>query len=82
MIPDYEEKVYTAVLGKIVGVYAGRPIEGWSKNAIMDRFGMIDRYVADEAGVPLIVTDDDISGTFTFVRVLADSGLYAETPRL
>ena len=80
MIPDYEEKVYTAVLGKIVGVYAGRPIEGWSKNAIMERFGMIDRYVADEAGVPLIVTDDDISGTFTFVRVLADSGLYAETP--
>ena len=27
--PDYEEKVYAGVLGKIIGVYLGRPFEGW-----------------------------------------------------
>lgn len=80
MICNYEEKVYTAVLGKIVGVYAGRPIEGWSKQRIKERFGQIDHYVADEQNVPLVVVDDDISGTLTFIRALADSGLYAETP--
>lgn len=80
MICNYEEKVYTAVLGKIVGVYAGRPIEGWSKQRIKERFGQIDHYVADEQDVPLIVVDDDISGTLTFIRALADSGLYADAP--
>ena len=31
MITDYERKVYTAVLGKVLGVYAGKPFEGWPK---------------------------------------------------
>ena len=26
---DYEERVYAGVLGKIIGVYLGRPFEGW-----------------------------------------------------
>jgi len=26
----YEETVYAGVLGKIIGVYMGRPVEGWS----------------------------------------------------
>ena len=26
---EYEEKVYSGVLGKIIGVYLGRPFEGW-----------------------------------------------------
>ena len=25
-----EEKIYAGVLGKILGVYHGRPVEGWS----------------------------------------------------
>ena len=29
--PDYEERVYAGVLGKIIGVYLGRPFEGWSQ---------------------------------------------------
>ncbi len=77
----YEEKVYTALLGKVVGVYFGRPIEGSGKAWIQEKFGpLLDHYCAAEMEVPLIVTDDDISGTFTFVRALADSGLYGETP--
>ena len=71
---DYEERVYAGVLGKIIGVYLGRPFEGWPNEAIERRLGEIDYYVHDKLGVPLIVTDDDISGTFTFIRALEDYG--------
>lgn len=77
---EYEKKVYAAVLGKVAGVYFGRPIEGWSKEKIEEKFGFVDRYVAADQNVPLIVADDDISGTLTFIRALADSGLYEKTP--
>jgi ADP-ribosylglycohydrolase len=70
----YPEKVYAGVLGKIIGVYAGRPFEGWAYERILRELGEIDRYVADELKVPLVVADDDISGTFTFLRALADHG--------
>ncbi|HNT77333.1 MAG TPA: ADP-ribosylglycohydrolase family protein [Anaerolineae bacterium] len=71
---DYVERVYAGVLGKIIGVYLGRPFEGWSYDRIMAELGDITYYVHEKRGVPLIVTDDDISGTFTFVRALADYG--------
>ena len=71
---NYEEQVYAAVLGKVIGVYMGRPFEGQSRRDIEARFGEIDRYVAAECGVPLVVADDDISGTFTFVKALSDFG--------
>ncbi len=71
---DYLERVYAGVLGKIIGVYLGRPFEGWSYEAISQHLGEINYYVHDRLDVPLIVTDDDISGTFTFVRALEDYG--------
>ena len=69
---DYTERVYAGVLGKIIGVYLGRPFEGWPYELIMDKLGEIWYYVHEKLNVPLIVTDDDISGTFTFLRALAD----------
>ncbi|MFN8379003.1 MAG: ADP-ribosylglycohydrolase family protein [Anaerolineae bacterium] len=69
---DYPERVYAGVLGKIIGVYLGRPFEGWSHEAIVARLGEINYYVHEKLNVPLIVTDDDISGTFTFIRALTD----------
>ncbi len=78
----YETQVYTALLGKIAGVYFGRPVEGWHKTRIQQRFGpLLDHYCAAELNVPLIVVDDDISGTVTFIRTLEDSGLYGKTPQ-
>lgn len=71
---DYWERTYAGVLGKIIGVYLGRPVEGWSHERIRERFGTIDYFVADQLGEPLVVTDDDITGTFTFVRALTDAG--------
>ncbi len=72
--PDYEERVYAGVLGKIVGVYLGRPVEGWSHERITQELGEVDGYVHDRLGRPLVVTDDDVSGTFTFLRALPDHG--------
>ena len=77
-LPDYEKQVYAAVLGKTIGVYMGRPFEGWWKRSIEPKWGSIDRYVNEDVGKPLVVADDDISGTFTFVKALAD---WAGDPR-
>ena len=71
---DYVERVYAGVLGKIIGVYLGRPFEGWTYERIMAELGEINYYVHERLGMPLIVTDDDISGTFTFLRALPDHG--------
>ena len=80
MTTDYDKKVYESLLGKVIGVYLGRPFEGWDKKTIEQRLGTIRGYVHDRLNVPLVVTDDDISGTCTFIRALEDSGRYAETP--
>jgi ADP-ribosylglycohydrolase len=75
---DYLERVYAGILGKIIGVYLGRPFEGWTHQRIMAELGPIQYYVNERLGKPLVVTDDDISGTFTFVRALSDFGIPAE----
>jgi len=76
--PDYADRVYAGVLGKVIGVYLGRPFEGWPYEWIQKRLGDIEYYVHDRLDVPLIVTDDDISGTFTFLRALEDHGSGAD----
>ena len=69
---DYTERVYAGVLGKIIGVYLGRPFEGALHEWIERELGEITGYVHERLGRRLIVTDDDISGTFTFIRALED----------
>jgi ADP-ribosylglycohydrolase len=77
---DYQERVYAGVLGKVIAVYLGRPYEGWRFDRIQAELGDITYYVNDRTDVALkhhllVVTDDDISGTFVFPRVLRDHGL-------
>lgn len=67
---DYLERVYAGVLGKLIGVYLGRPIEGWTYERISREIGEVQYYLHQQLGVPLVVTDDDITGTFTFLRAL------------
>src|SRR5947209_8898162 len=69
---DYLERAYAAVLGKLIGVYLGRPFENWSYERITRELGPIRGYVHERLGAPLVVTDDDVAGTFTFVRALED----------
>lgn len=76
---DYAERVYAGVLGKMIGVYLGRPFEGWTYERIMRELGPINFYVNERRDVALrshhlVVTDDDISGTFAFPRALVDYG--------
>ena len=71
---DYLERAYAAVLGKLIGVYLGRPFENWTYRRIVEELGEIEYYVHDRLDCPLIVTDDDIAGTFTFIRALEDHG--------
>lgn len=71
-IKKYQNTIYAGVLGKIIGVYLGRPIEGWSYEKIRDTFGEVYYYKNHKTGAPLIVPDDDISGTFAFFRALED----------
>jgi ADP-ribosylglycohydrolase len=76
---DYTERVYAGVLGKMIGVYLGRPFEGWTYERILRELGPINYYVHDRRDVALrnhqlVVTDDDIAGTFAFPRALADNG--------
>ena len=70
--PDYLERAYAGVLGKLIGVYLGRPFEGKTYAWIMANLGEIWYYVHQQRNVPLVVTDDDIGGTFTFLRALPD----------
>ncbi len=80
MLPrDYVERVYAGVLGKIIGVYLGSPFEGWTYERILRELGPIHGYVNERLGRPLIVPDDDIAGTFTFLRAMAD---YRHDPAL
>ncbi|ETS79372.1 hypothetical protein PFICI_09225 [Pestalotiopsis fici W106-1] len=75
---DYLERVYAGVLGKLIGVYLGRPFENWTYQEIQAKLGDIDYYVHDKLNVPLVVIDDDVSGTFAFVRALEEHGVRAE----
>lgn len=72
---DYYQRVYAGVLGKLIGVYLGRPFEGWTYQRIMQELGPINYYVHDQFNRPLVVTDDDVAGTFTFIRALEDYAL-------
>ncbi|EOO00292.1 putative adp-ribosylation crystallin j1 protein [Phaeoacremonium minimum UCRPA7] len=72
---DYLERVYAGVLGKLIGVYLGRPFEGWTHQRILQELGPIRSYVHDRLNVPLVVTDDDVSGTFTFLRAFEEHGV-------
>lgn len=73
---DYLTRVYAGVLGKLIGVYLGRPFEGWPYSAVVAELGSIRHYVhARFPGFsqrPPVVTDDDVSGTFTFIQALME----------
>src|ERR671917_1389728 len=74
---DSAERVYAGVLGKSIGVYLGRPFEGWDHERVISELGEVYYYVNERRDLPLknnalVVTDDDISGTLTFLRALSE----------
>ena len=61
------ERTYAGVLGKMAGVFLGRPVEGWSAERIARVHGSVEGLLARP---PEVIADDDLSGAFTFVRAL------------
>ena len=78
--PNYLERIYAGVLGKLIGVYLGRPFENWTYQEIQQRLGHILYYIHDKFEVPLVVIDDDVSGTFAFVRALEEHAIAPDRP--
>lgn len=70
---DHSRDIYAGVLGKMIGVYLGRPVEGWPYEDIERTFGEMYYYVHETLNLPLIVADDDLSGTFGFFRTIMDN---------
>jgi hypothetical protein len=47
---DYIERLYAEVLGKIIGVYHGRPVGGWTYERIMAELGELWYYPHEKFG--------------------------------
>jgi len=73
-VNQYRNQIYAGTLGKIIGVYLGRPIEGWAYEDITREFKEVQYYIHKKVGVSLVVADDDISGTYAFCRAIRDYG--------
>lgn len=80
-LTSYENRVYAGIIGKMIGVYAGRPVEGWSYRHIHEKFDYIQEYVNQILKIPLHVPDDDLSGTFVFLRALEDFGIEVDSEK-
>src|SRR5689334_23053527 len=71
--PDDEARVSAGLLGTIIGVYRGRPFEGWTYDRSMAELGDVTDTVTDRRTVPLGSTDDDSSGPVTCLRARHDN---------
>ncbi|MGN1344645.1 MAG: ADP-ribosylglycohydrolase family protein, partial [Traorella sp.] len=60
--------IYSAWLGKNIGIRLGAPVENWTYEQIKNTYGKIDRYVCDYE--PCFASDDDANGPAFFVRAL------------
>ncbi|MBR2809264.1 MAG: ADP-ribosylglycohydrolase family protein [Erysipelotrichaceae bacterium] len=66
---EYLRKVYASWLGKIIGVRLGAPVENFSYEEILEKYGIIDYYPVDYG---MFAADDDTNGPLFFVRALLD----------
>jgi ADP-ribosylglycohydrolase len=75
----YLEKVYAGLLGKIIGVRLGAPVEPlfWTAEKIAEVFGEIHNYVKEYKN---FAADDDINGPIFFIRAVEDA--FKETGKL
>ncbi len=66
---NYDEQVYAGLLGKVIGVQYGGPIEGWTDDRIWETYGELTGYVRH---YHYFRPDDDLSGPMVFIRALED----------
>ncbi|MDR0669884.1 MAG: ADP-ribosylglycohydrolase family protein [Treponema sp.] len=75
---EYVERIYSGLLGKIIGIRLGAPIEGWTYDKIKNVYGELDYYPVDYRD---FAADDDSNGPLFFLRALEDGrGKFSLTP--
>ncbi|MCL2421829.1 MAG: ADP-ribosylglycohydrolase family protein [Defluviitaleaceae bacterium] len=79
MKPEHVEKIYAGWLAKIIGIRLGAPIEGWTYQAIKDKYGELHHYPVN---FKRFAADDDSNGPLFFLRALEDGeGGFNLTPQ-
>ena len=67
------ERIYSGWLGKLIGVRLGAPVEMWTSEQILEKYGYQNGYLKDYNE---FAADDDLNGPTFFIRALEDSGRY------
>lgn len=75
MKTEYIEKIYAGLMGKIIGIRMGAPVEGWSYEQIKNIYGTLDGYPTDYKE---FAADDDSNGPLFFLRALEDCGKWEQ----
>jgi len=68
----YLKQTYGAWLGKIIGIRLGAPVENWTHQAIIDKYGEVTDYLVD---YDIFAADDDSNGPLFYVRALLDNDI-------
>lgn len=71
MKEEYIERIYAGILGKVIGIRLGAPVEGWTYEKIRNLYGEVRDYLVDYRE---FAADDDSNGPLFFLRALEDSG--------
>lgn len=61
------DKIYSAWMGKIIGIRLGAPVEAWTYDEIKNTYGYINNYIVDYG---IFAADDDSNGPLFFKEVL------------
>jgi len=69
MKQEYVEKIYAGWLAKTIGIRLGAPVEGWSYEAIKEKYGELLHYPVD---FKRFAADDDSNGPIFLIRALED----------
>lgn len=67
------EHIYAGWLGKLIGVRLGAPVEMWTSEQILEKYGYQHGYIKEYKE---FAADDDMNGPAFFIRALEDSGHY------
>lgn len=69
------ERIYAGWLGKLIGVRLGAPVEMWTSEQILEKYGEAQGYLMDYNE---FAADDDTNGPTFFIRAMEDSGHYTD----
>ncbi len=69
------QHIYAGWLGKLIGVRLGAPVEMWTSEQILEKYGDQKGYLKEYSE---FAADDDTNGPTFFIRAMEDSGRYRD----